>query len=347
MSLRTGLAATIVLFAACGTSQVAEEPPTAVVVRPTTTETVGIVATTVVSTTTSTEGPGVVVVSDLVYYESEDGNALHLDVYRPSDGVDLPLVVLFHASPLFGGTKASVRDLATMMAERGAVVFAPSYGSRVFDPTEVESWFSEQGPCAVWTAVDMGLSFGADPGNLVLFGETTGSFPASTVFSPPTEAAGCVAAPVDVDVEAAFFFEQDWFFVPDIWDPVLTDDPRYFATIQPWDDLTHLRSTSIYILVGELSDQGGFDRSMQRATYVDSDWVRLRDPEGDLADAWVASGGLDDDRMSLTDVSEVFTAVLLDVGWDAQLVVVPGTGHGLNEPAMAFVVDLLFEEMAD
>ncbi len=133
-------------------------------------------------------------------------------------------------------------------------------------------------------------------------------------------------------METAFFFDQDWFFVPQDWDPVLSDDPEYFATIQPWDDLTNLRSTSIYILVGELSE-GGFDRSMQGATYEESDWVRMRDPAGDLADAWVANGGLDDDRMSLTDASGVFTAVLLDAGWDVQLVVIPGTGHGLNEPA--------------
>ena len=138
MRLRTSLVVGAVLIAACGTSQVAEEPPTTVVVAPTTTETIGVVATTGVSTTTTTEMPGVVVVPDLVYFESKDGNALHLDVYHPVDGADLPLIVLFHANPLFGGTKASVRDMATMMAERGAVVFARRM--EIGPSTQSKSW---------------------------------------------------------------------------------------------------------------------------------------------------------------------------------------------------------------
>jgi hypothetical protein len=62
--------------------------------------------------------------------------------------------------------------------------------------------------------------------------------------------------------------------------------------------------------------------------------------------AWAANGKLDDDKMSLTDVAGVFTDALLDAGWDAQLVTVPGTGHGLNSEAESFVVDLVFEEMS-
>ena len=343
MRLRTSLVVGAVLIAACGTSQVAEEPPTTVVVALTTTETIGVVATTGVSTTTTTETLGVVVVPDLVYFESKDGNALHLDVYHPVDGADLPLIVLFHTNPLFGGTKASVRDMATMMAERGAVVFAPSYGDRTFDPIELLEWFREQGTCAVWTALEMGPSYGGDPDNLILFGETTGSFPISTVtFSPISEAAECRVEPTDADVKAAYFFDQDWFLVGGDWDADIGSIPDYFATIHPWDDLASPQPTAVYILVGEWSDRD-FYRSMNGETYAESDWTRLRDPEGDLVNAWAANGKLDDDRMSLTDVSGVFTDALLDAGWDAQLVTIPGTGHDLNPEAEAFVVDLIFE----
>jgi hypothetical protein len=49
-------------------------------------------------------------------------------------------------------------------------------------------------------------------------------------------------------------------------------------------------------------------------------------------------------KMSLTDVSEVFTDALIDAGWEAELVTIPGTSHGLNPDAKAFVADLIFEE---
>ena len=151
-----------------------------------------------------------------------------------------------------------------------------------------------------------------------------------------------MAEPRDADVKAAYFFDQDWFLVGADWDADIAAIPDYFATIHPWDDLANHQPTAIYILVGEWSEID-FYRSMNGETYAESDWTWLRDPEGNLVDAWAGNGKLDDDQMSLTDVASVFTDVLLDAGWDAQLVVVPGTAHGLNPQAQTFVADLVFE----
>ncbi|MBT8199946.1 MAG: hypothetical protein KJO36_05460, partial [Acidimicrobiia bacterium] len=259
MSRRVGatLLALVLLAGACGSDDSApttgDETTLASAPVPTTTAPVGSTTqSTEGSTTPLVEGPGVVVVSDLPYYESETGGVMYLDVYHPPSAEGLPLVVLFHTNPIFGGGKEGMEGLATIVAQRGAVAVVPSYGGRLFSPGEVVRWFREQGPCAVWTAVDMAPSYGADSSELILFGETTGSFPASTsTFSSPAEISGCAAPPTDTPVVKAIFFEQDWFFVPELWDSVLADDPGFFATIQPWDDLTNPTQTSIQVVVGE------------------------------------------------------------------------------------------------
>lgn len=298
------------------------------------------------STTASVEGGEIVVVSDLAYYESEGGGVMHLDVYHPASAADLPLVVLFHANPIFGGSKESMTTLATKVALRGAVVVVPSYGSRLFEPAEIVRWFREEGPCAVWTAVDLAPSFGANPRELVLFGETTGSFPASAAtFSPPAEVSGCAVPATDVSIAKAIFFEMDWFFVPGLWDAVLADDPAYFKTIQPWDDLANPAPTSIHIAVGERTG-AAVVRSMDGDSYEESAWVRLRDPGAEFSDAWASAGTLDDDEMSFTDVAQVLTNLLVAAGWNADLVTIPGVGHTLSTDASEeMVADLIFEEM--
>ena len=103
--------------------------------------------------------------------------------------------------------------------------------------------------------------------------------------------------------------------VPDIWDEVIVDDPEWFAAITHWDDVT-APTSRVHLLAGELGVANTV-RSMEGLDYLESDWIRLRDPGGALAGEWTAAGSLDDDSMSFTDVARLVTAMLVDAGWDA------------------------------
>ena len=302
----------------------------------------------------STEASAVVVSTDLDFYESEDGEVKRLDVYRPESGEDLPLVVLFHANPVFGGTKADVDQLATIVAGRGAVVVAPTYGDRVSMADmgllagHLLTWFRDQGACAVWAAVDLASSFGADPSGVIVVGDVTGIAPAQfATLDPPPAVPGCTAPPSEAPIDKAILFETDWFMVPDIWDQVIVDDPEWFAAITHWDELSKPTATRIHLLAGELGAANTV-RSMEGDSYLESDWVRLRDPEGAFADAWASAGTLADDSMSFTDVTRVVTEVLVDAGWDADFAIVPGVAHSLStDESKAFVANLVFDDQSD
>lgn len=69
---------------------------------------------------------GVRVTSD-IRYASRDGEALLLDVYRPTTGRDHPVLILVHGGSWRSGDKSDWADLAERYAGRGYTVFVPNY----------------------------------------------------------------------------------------------------------------------------------------------------------------------------------------------------------------------------
>jgi hypothetical protein len=289
------------------------------------------------------------VLTDQPYFEFEDGTTLNLDVYYPSSGSGHPLVVLFHGNPVFGATKEGVASLATMIAERGAVVVAPTWGRRMAMgdmhaiARELKTWTRAQGPCAVWAGVDLADSLGAGVSQVVLVGVTTGVLPAqAATFDPPAAAPGCLSQPVPVLVERAILFDTDWLLVPSIWDEVLAQDPAFLEVSAYWGRVDQPTTSRIIMLAGELTAPETV-RSLDGKTYEESEWLRIRDPEGRFAGAFTTSGTLEDGSMSFTDVTHVVVSLLVEGGWDAELLIVPRTGHSIaGETARTFVADLVF-----
>lgn len=344
----TLLVALTLVIAACGDD--------AVSVAPTTTPSTGTTTTpTTLQPSTSAPAPAapleLILETDLPYYETAAGAVRHLDVYRPTDGSGHRLVVVFHANPVFGNTKANVEQLATLIAERGAVVVAPTYGETLsmFDmgaiAMEAERWFVDEGTCAVWAAVELAEEVGADPGLLTLVGDVTGSGPTHVAtFRPPDEVEGCLAPPATADVETAILFETDRLWTPDIWDDVIRDDPGFMERMQPWDPIAAGGDTKVFFLSGEREDANTV-RSLDGVPYLDSEWVRLRDPDGELTEYFDELGLLDDGLMSFSDTSRVAIEVLKDAGWAAEFAVVPGVGHSLSTPeSKEFIADLVFAD---
>ncbi|MGI9623706.1 MAG: hypothetical protein ACR2PK_12785, partial [Acidimicrobiales bacterium] len=124
------------------------------------------------------------------------------------------------------------------------------------------------------------------------------------------------------------------------------DDPDYINRIVPWDHLSEPTSTRIRILSGENIALDTV-RPLQAASYLESDWIRLRDPEGVWAEAFAESGTLDDGEMSFAEVMQVVTALLVDARWDAEFAFVPGVGHSMStEASKQLVADLVFEGLS-
>jgi hypothetical protein len=349
------LALTLAAAAACGDDDSGAGPTpassTSVAPPPVDSSTSAAPAPDDSNTTAGLTAPEVLVESDLPYYESPSGDVLLLDVYHATEAEDVPLVVVFHSNPVFGRSKENEAGLATIIAERGAVVVAPAYGARLSMSDmgaigrELERWYREEGPCAVWAAVDLAASYGADPDKLVVIGDVTGTLPAnSATFSPTADIAGCLAPPVEPSIATTIFFENDWFMVPSIWDSVIAEDPDFVDKIVPWDHIAQPTSTRIRIRSGE-HVASETNRSLEGVSYLESDWIRQRDPEGVFAEMFAASGLLDDGEMSFVDGMQVVTGLLVDAGWDADFAFVPGVGHSLSTAeSLELIADLVFED---
>ena len=294
---------------------------------------------------------GIVVVKDLPYYETSDGDTAALDVYRPAAGSDLPLVVLFHGNPVFGQTKASVSTLASLIAERGAVVVAPNWGRRMsmLDMSaianELKEWTTEQGPCALWAAAELSASYGASVRDITIVGVTTGVLPgqAATFELHPT-VDRCLSEWMLLSVGKSILFDTDWLLVPSIWDEILDADPSFLEVSSYWDRVDVPDRTRLVMLAGDIT-AAETNRSLEGKSYDESEWVRLRDPAGSLREAFSSSGTLEDGSMSFTDVTRVVVELLVEGGWDAELLIVPGVAHSLTgQDALNFVADLVFSD---
>lgn len=289
-------------------------------------------------------GGAIAVTRDVAYHTDADGRTVFLDVVAPVDATGLPVVVLFHPNPAFSATKESERRLASMIAERGALVVVPTYGVNRFDPPAIMRLSAQHGSCAVWAAAEWAAAAGADLDRLVVVGDVTGVVPAQfVVFDPMDEVEGCASAPVPVTIDQAILFEVDWLLVPDLWDPYLRDDVGFFAEVTHWDDIGVPSRTRLHYVAGEMTE-ANTERALEAGGYEATDWVRLRDPDLELAEAWERAGTLADGEMSFTDVARLVTELLVDAGWDADFRLLPGVGHSLsNTAARQAIVDLVFE----
>ena len=99
-----------------------------------------------------------------------------LDVYAPAEGGPWPVVVMLHGGSL---TKTSLRGLSQAVAERGVVVFTPTWHSNVPSPDAVAlGW--EDAACAVRFARANAATYGGSASRLIAVGHSAGG-PAAAV----------------------------------------------------------------------------------------------------------------------------------------------------------------------
>lgn len=292
-------------------------------------------ATTTTTTTTGLPAPEPTssletrLVTDVVYHPMDDrfrADSGLTDVIAPTEGGPWPTVVVFHGDPR-GASKNWHRQDATEIAEQGRVVFLPAWGDTTLsmDPAGVDDTWDvmvREISCAVAFAYAHTVDYGGDPNHITLYGLSAGGnavLMAGLAGTEPLDT--CVAPGPTVIPEALVPIDADWV-LGGSWDSQLSENPEAFYSFTPWRYLDGSQNLRIYVMVTE-------DQSLVRSVDPDSatSWLSYRHPDIDLPAELKALGFLDDGSFGLIESNEYAYEVLIDAGYDATLVAMPGARH--------------------
>ena len=163
-----------------------------------------------------------------IQVESPDGIKL-THWYRPPDGPDQPLVVLFHGNAGHIGDR--VRKYQALMADGGGLLLASyrGYGGNPGKPNEDDMTADAQ---AVMGYLE---SQGIDPGRIVLYGESLGTGLAVKLAAKWPVAGLILEAPPGSVADVA---QAHYWYLPAKW-----------LTLDRWDVLDEIASKSAPLLV--------------------------------------------------------------------------------------------------
>jgi hypothetical protein len=342
MKMTTMLAAALLAasLGACGDSEAQSGP--------TSTTTTGPAAS--APTTTAETDTGMLeteMTSGLVYHQNDerfrDTSGL-VDVIAPAEGESWPIVVAFHGDPRSVSKEWHRRD-AEMLAERGRVVFLPAWGHLdggwVLEHGTRAAWDLDvaQLACAVAFARAHAAEYGGDPDRITLYGLSAGgnatlmaglaeAAPLDTCTVPGPAVIPDALVPIDADV-----------VLGGGWDAQLEEDPEAFYSLTPWRHLDGSPDIPITVMVTE---HCGMTRGV--GSDPGNSWLALRHTDIDLAADVQRMGYLDDGDFGLREAGEYFHQKLVDAGYDADLVVVPGATHETwGEEGYEVVVETVLE----
>lgn len=110
------------------------------------------------------------VVADVAYTDGERGK---LDIYKPRDAHDAPVIVFFYGGSWQTGAKESYLFLATTLAARGYVVIVPDY--RVYPAVRFPEFLNDGAKVVRW-ARDNAAVNGGDASRVFLMGHSAGAY---------------------------------------------------------------------------------------------------------------------------------------------------------------------------
>jgi hypothetical protein len=268
---------------------------------------------------TPTEG-AVRIVQDVAYMVEPGGQRHLLSVYLPTRaGGPWPTVVMFH-----GGGAPLLPD-ALLVAEAGAVVFAPPWSVNL-------GWSSPAAyradaaaglgvlACSVRYARAKAATYGGDPSNLTLYGHSGGANHAATLaFADPEAGPGCLVDDGSTVPQRLVLYEGDWLLGgAAVWDLLLAQDPTILDTAAPWPFLETAARIPVWLLDSHDAQLPGRDADP---------FLADRDPSGQLRAWFEQAGALADDAISMTEVQRYFEHRLLGLGFNVTFVELPGSAH--------------------
>lgn len=292
-----------------------------------------------------------------------------LDVYAPTEGGPWPVVVMWHEGGGLLEDKDQWDQLAPLVAEQGAVVVTPTYGTnapedyRNLQPDPAYFPTTERERACVLAFVSASAAdFRGDPSRVVAFGGSGGANQAgATVWQENRVGEGCLAdGEQPATPEILVLNEGDWLLSP-LWDPVLANGALDFAEATVWDDLERSADTEVHILlggerspnhtfaVGDPFDDQDCGRPIEPGTGITISgaglcrWFELRDPDGSLRRDAQELGLFDDGWFGVTDASRLLAARLEAAGQEPVVTTVEGLSHGVTTEEATLMAPALIE----
>jgi acetyl esterase/lipase len=102
-----------------------------------------------------------------------EGARHSLDVYRPRNAVNAPVVIFFYGGNWQSGDKDTYLFLAAALADRGFVVIVPDY--RIYPQARFPDFLQDGAQAAAWAKANA-ARYGGDPAALFLMGHSAGAY---------------------------------------------------------------------------------------------------------------------------------------------------------------------------
>lgn len=111
--------------------------------------------------------------TDIAYYDGPEFNrGRHvLDIYRPADISDAPVLIFIHGGAWSTGSKDFFSYIGRVFAERGYVTVIPNY--RLSPAVQHPAHIRDVARAYAWTAANI-ADYGGDPSRIVLSGHSAG-----------------------------------------------------------------------------------------------------------------------------------------------------------------------------
>jgi hypothetical protein len=244
-----------------------------------------------------------------------------LDVYAPTGAHGLPLVVFFPAHSLTKNDSEAYPQLATAVAEKGAVVVVANWSQAEEPPgasTDAKTFAELIGlgqsvaGCAVSFAVARAGDYGADPTRVVLAGELMGANIASMVALGTPESYPDCEASTGWTATGLVGVNDDWLALYPGFDQVAA---AAVEGMSPWALLTDAPEIPTAAVVTD----AGVTVSA-RCDDRDAEWMVSRDPSGDMRTRLDEVGAYSDGCVDLADAAGAMAKEMTAQGLTAKVV---------------------------
>lgn len=196
---------------------------------------------------------GVEKTADVRYSEAEEGKTelLTLDIYRPQDGKDLPVMIYVHGGGWTRGDKIAVGQKMPYFCEKGHVFVSVNY--RMLPETQVPDQAQDVAAAVAWVH-DHIKQYGGNPDRLFLMGHSAGAHLVSVVATNETLLGNCgkdlsiVKGLIELDT-AALNVPKLMQSARGMYPKVFGNDPHVHRLISPYDHVTAGKSIPSFLLV--------------------------------------------------------------------------------------------------
>ncbi|MEE7548329.1 alpha/beta hydrolase, partial [Xanthomonas sp. Kuri4-1] len=125
----------------------------------------------------------------------DPAHGLKLDVYRPADARNAPVVVFFHGGTWQTGNRQQYRWAGEALARHGVVAIVPDY--RKYPQVKMDGFMTDAAAAVAWARRHAG-EHGGDPRRLVLMGHSAGAHIAALLATDPRWLHAQQLAPADL-----------------------------------------------------------------------------------------------------------------------------------------------------